>query len=110
MSLFPPDFLWGTSQSGHQIEGENYASDWWRWEQRSGRIANGDTSKVGAEFLNRYVKDLALARSGQGDAAVQDLLALMREHPNASWRPVAGQLLMAIVMGGNRKEPPKPKG
>ena len=41
MKPFPAEFLWGTSQSGHQIEGQNFNSDWWRWEQRPGRIADG---------------------------------------------------------------------
>lgn len=55
-------FLWGTSQSGHGIEGGNFASDWWWWEQRPGRIAGGHTSREAADFLNRYAKDLELAR------------------------------------------------
>jgi beta-glucosidase len=55
-------FLWGTSQSGHSIEGENFASDWWRWEQRPGRIAGGGTSREGADFMHRFARDLALAR------------------------------------------------
>jgi len=62
MAAFPPDFLWGTSQSGHQIEGGNFASDWWRWEQRSGRIADDTTSKVAADFLHRHPADVARAR------------------------------------------------
>ena len=55
-------FLWGTSQSGHSIEGENFASDWWHWEQRPGRIVGGATSQVAADFFHRYPKDLELAR------------------------------------------------
>jgi len=27
--FFPDGFLWGTATSGHQIEGNNTASDWW---------------------------------------------------------------------------------
>ena len=30
---FPPDFLWGTATSAHQVEGENENNDWWAWEQ-----------------------------------------------------------------------------
>lgn len=62
MAPFPDGFLWGTSQSGHQIEGENFASDWWRWEQRPGRVAQDATSKEAAGFLHRYPADLDLAR------------------------------------------------
>lgn len=62
MGAFPENFLWGASLSGHQAEGENFASDWWRWEQRPGRIAKDHTSERAAGVLHRYVDDLELAR------------------------------------------------
>lgn len=62
MGAFPKDFLWGTAQSGHAIEGGNFASDWWRWEQRAGRVAGRATSEEGARFFDNYHKDLDLAR------------------------------------------------
>lgn len=34
---FPPDFLFGAATSGHQVEGGNTASDWWRWERSDRR-------------------------------------------------------------------------
>ncbi len=44
---FSDDFLWGTATSGHQIEGGNTNSDWWRWETR-------DRSKdKKSPFINR---------------------------------------------------------
>lgn len=61
-ALFPKEFLWGTAQSGHSIEGGNFASDWWRWEQRVGRVAGRATSEEAARFLENYHKDLDLAR------------------------------------------------
>ena len=36
--IFPPDFLWGTAVSSHQVEGHNSNNDWWAWEQENGRI------------------------------------------------------------------------
>ena len=30
---FPKDFLWGTATSAHQIEGDNFNSDWWQYEK-----------------------------------------------------------------------------
>jgi cytochrome c-type biogenesis protein CcmH len=48
----------------------------------------------------RFFRDLALARSGQGEAAFRDLVQLIREHPKASWRPMAEQLAIAIALGG----------
>jgi beta-glucosidase len=62
MGKFPKDFLWGTSQSGHSIEGANFASDWWRWEQRAGRVAHHANSEDAAQFLGNYLKDLDYAR------------------------------------------------
>jgi beta-glucosidase len=35
--VFPPDFLWGTATSSHQVEGNNKNNDWWAWEQTNGR-------------------------------------------------------------------------
>ena len=50
----------------------------------------------------RFFRDLAMARSGDGPAAADDLIALIRENPNASWRPMAEQLLVAIAMSAER--------
>ncbi|WP_051531799.1 tetratricopeptide repeat protein [Sphingomonas sp. URHD0057] len=48
----------------------------------------------------RFFHDLALLRSGGGEPAFRDLIALMREHPDASWRPMVGNLVMAIAFDG----------
>jgi len=45
----------------------------------------------------RFFYDLALARSGGARPAVEDMLALMRENPKASWRPLVSYTLLAIV-------------
>ncbi len=55
------NFLYGAAILGHTVEGENYASDWWRWEQRPGRIAGGATSQTAADHWNRYKNDVKLA-------------------------------------------------
>jgi beta-glucosidase len=68
MVEFRDDFLWGTSQSGHSIEGANFASDWWRWEQRIGRVAHHATSEEAAHFFENYHKDLDLARESGHNA------------------------------------------
>jgi beta-glucosidase len=41
---FPPDFLWGTATSSHQVEGNNTNNDWWRWEEGEGHILDGSKS------------------------------------------------------------------
>ena len=55
---FPPGFLWGTATAAHQVEGGNQNSDWWRWEERPGAIANGDRSGAASDHWNRYPEDL----------------------------------------------------
>lgn len=62
MRPFPPEFLWGATLSAHAVEGGHFESDWWRWEQRPGRIADGATSQAGSEHVNRYREDIGLAR------------------------------------------------
>ena len=59
---FPKGFLWGTSSAAHQVEGDNRNSDWWEWEQKPGRIANGDSSAVACDHYRRYREDFALLR------------------------------------------------
>jgi len=51
----------------------------------------------------RFFYDLALLRSGGGDPAVKDLIALMREYPDASWRPMVGTTLLVLVMNSERR-------
>jgi cytochrome c-type biogenesis protein CcmH len=51
----------------------------------------------------RFFYDMALIRSGSSEAAVHDLIALMRENPNASWRPMVGSLVLAIATNGEQK-------
>ncbi len=61
MDMFPEGFLWGATISAHRVEGANYQSDWWRWEQRPNRIADGATSARAADHFNRWKEDLTLA-------------------------------------------------
>jgi beta-glucosidase len=37
MINFPQNFLWGSSTSSYQVEGDNIHSDWWQWEHNTGR-------------------------------------------------------------------------
>ena len=41
--VFPKDFLWGTATAGHQVEGNNINSDWWKWEKSHKKI---DTARL----------------------------------------------------------------
>jgi beta-glucosidase len=41
MIEFPKDFLWGAATSAYQVEGNNYNSDWWPWEMKTGKQSSG---------------------------------------------------------------------
>ena len=56
----------------------------------------------------RFFYDLALLRSGGEEPALRDLVALMREYPDASWRPMIGSAILAVAM--SREHPPKTAG
>jgi len=53
----------------------------------------------------RFFYDLALVRSGAGEPAIKDMIALMQEYPKASWRPVAGPTLLAVLTNSERGRP-----
>jgi len=55
---FPEGFLWGSSTSAYQVEGDNRLSDWWRWEQ-TGAI---EPSGKACEHYNRFCGDFRIAR------------------------------------------------
>jgi beta-glucosidase len=54
--VFPKGFLWGTATAGHQIEGDNDKSDWWKFEQE-GKIYDGTKSGKNVDYWNRYEED-----------------------------------------------------
>ncbi|MBN1798835.1 MAG: glycoside hydrolase family 1 protein [Spirochaetales bacterium] len=58
---FPPDFLWGTAASSHQVEGNNNNNDWWEWEQQ-GKINDGSVSGPACDHYNRFDEDFAALR------------------------------------------------
>ena len=47
--------------SAHGLEGADYTTDWWHWEQRPGRISDGMLSHPAAEHTVRYSQDYGLA-------------------------------------------------
>lgn len=60
---FPDGFLWGTATAAHQVEGHNHGNDWWDWEQRPGRIRNGDRSDPACDHYERFEADFDLLQS-----------------------------------------------
>ena len=59
---FPSDFQWCVATSAHQIEGNNFNSDWWDWEQLSGKIKNGDRSGASTNHRQLFVQDVELLK------------------------------------------------
>lgn len=58
---FPPDFLWGTATSSHQVEGGNLNNDWWSWEQVEGHILDNHKSGLACDWWAHAESDLDLA-------------------------------------------------
>ncbi len=54
-----PGFLWGAATAAHQVEGNNYASDWWRLEH-SGSPVVAEPSGDAADHFHRWPADLDL--------------------------------------------------
>lgn len=59
---FPEGFLWGGATASHQVEGNNRNNDWWEWEHRGGKIADGTTSEAACDQYNKYEQDFDLAK------------------------------------------------
>lgn len=56
MSL-PASLKLGVATSAHQIEGGNNNSDWWDFEQKTGKIFDGQTSEDGPDHRNHIDDD-----------------------------------------------------
>lgn len=59
--IFPPDFLWGTATSSHQVEGNNKNNDWWAWEQSNGRFSPTNRSGLACDWWVNAERDLDTA-------------------------------------------------
>jgi len=60
-SGFPPDFLWGAATAGHQVEGNNTASDLWLLENQRPTVF-AEPSGDACNSLMLWPRDLDLAR------------------------------------------------
>ncbi len=81
--FFPPDFLWGTATSSHQVEGNNRNNDWWQWEQDGGHIADGGRSGLACNWWEDAEADLDLAAE-MGNNAHRLSLEWSRVEPQPS--------------------------
>ena len=55
---FPTNFLWGASTSAHQVEGNNYYNDWWRWEKKGFTPPSGKA----CDHYSLYKDDFSMAK------------------------------------------------
>jgi beta-glucosidase len=67
---FPQGFLWGTATSAHQIEGNNFNSDWWEYEQNKppGQMYPREPSLDGCDSYNKYEEDFELCKKMNNNA------------------------------------------
>jgi beta-glucosidase len=66
---FPRGFLWGTATAAYQVEGNNPNSNWYAWEQQSGRIVDGHRSGNACDWWNgRWREDFQRAVEGNQNA------------------------------------------
>lgn len=56
---FPDGFLWGSATAAHQVEGGNWANDWWAWEHQAGTPC-AEPSGDCCDHYHRYEEDFAL--------------------------------------------------
>lgn len=52
--IFPKNFLWGASISSYQTEGNNFNSDWWKWEQEG---KTKGKSGIACDYWSKYEQD-----------------------------------------------------
>jgi len=56
---FPTNFLWGSSISSYQVEGDNVKSDWFLWERKN----NLKEALKAADHYNLFSQDFDIAKS-----------------------------------------------
>jgi beta-glucosidase len=57
--LFPSGFRWGTATAAHQVEGNNWANDWWAWEHAPATVCR-EPSGDACDHYHRYPDDIAM--------------------------------------------------
>jgi len=55
---FPPDFVWGSATSAHQVEGNNRNNDWWTWEREGDHIQGGGQSGLACDWWENAEEDI----------------------------------------------------
>lgn len=99
---FPPGFLWGVATSSHQVEGGNFANQWWDFEQQ-GKLHTGDTARVALDWWRDAEGDLDLAQ-GLGLNTLRLSLEWSRLEPTArEWNGAAVARYRQLLEGLRRR-------
>jgi len=90
-SVFPKDFVIGTSTSAYQIEGAvleggRGASIWDIFSHTPGKIQNGDTGDIACDHYHRYSKDIGLMKE-LGVRGYRMSVAWPRIYPKGAGKP-----------------------
>lgn len=96
---FPAGFRWGTATSAYQVEGNNTASDWWRWEQRPGRIKDGSRSGLACDWWRHAEADFDRMVALHQNAARLSIEWSRLEPREGRWDEAAGQRYLAMLRG-----------
>jgi beta-glucosidase len=105
MHCFPKGFLWGTSTSSHQVEGENVNNDWWDWEQQPGKIIGGHTSGKACDWWGgRWKEDFDRAREGSQNAHRLSIEWSRIEPSPGSWDEDALAYYREILQGAHKRD------
>ena len=96
---FPRGFLMGASTSAHQLDGSAGLSDWSRFEEEPGRIAQGERSGTATGHRDRVEEDVGLL-SALGANAYRFSVEWARLEPaegrvdEAEWRRVQDEVAL----------------
>jgi beta-glucosidase len=99
--FFPKDFLWGTASAGYQYEGNSVNTDFWKWEQGEGHIAQGHKSGRACDWWEgrRWQEDFDRA-SADGHNALRLSVEWSRVEPTpARWDEDALDHYRGMVKG-----------
>lgn len=101
MLSFPPNFLWGAATAAHQVEGQNFNSDWWDWEQTPGHIKNGDSSRVACDWWagGRWREDFDRARALGMNAQRIGIEWARLEPRQGDWNAQAASFYREMISG-----------
>lgn len=97
---FPANFLWGTSTSSHQVEGNNTNNNWSLWEAEPGRIKTGEVSGIACDWWGgRWREDFKRAAdSGQNTLRLSIEWSRIQPKPD-SWDESAIDTYREMIHG-----------